>query len=265
MSNLDSILMSGTIEFDQHFMTDSALIKRISAYAQLKNSDVVLEIGAGHGELTKELVKSAKSVISYEVDSKLHKNLALLSKKHTNLHVFNEDFLDAQLPKFNKVVANIPYSISEQIFTKLMNYDFEVAVLTVGEKFAQLLSGSGEGRISIIAPVFYKVVIKEAVPKSSFKPAPKVRSSVVAIYPREKSDIVDYRQYVIRELWEQQTMKTKNALVEGIIHYASSRSEKLTKREARECVDALGIDAATLEKTVRRLSGNELVQLQKIL
>jgi 16S rRNA (adenine1518-N6/adenine1519-N6)-dimethyltransferase len=257
--------MSSIIKFDQHFMIDGALIKRIIGYAKPKKSDIVLEIGAGHGELTKKLVKVVKSVISYEVDGELYTNLALLAKKDTNLQVFNEDFLTARLPLFNKVVANIPYSISEQIFTKLMNYDFEVAVLTVGKKFAQLLLGVGLGRIAVIAPVFYKVVIAEAVPKSSFKPAPKVMSTVVAIYPLEKSNIREYSQYIIRELWEQQTKKTKNALVESIIQYAFSRSEKLTKREARERVSVLGIDTNILDKTVKRLSGDELIHIRKVL
>ncbi len=54
--------------FDQHFLVDTGYLDRIVAAAELKSEDVVLEIGAGIGNLTERLARKAKKVIAIELD-----------------------------------------------------------------------------------------------------------------------------------------------------------------------------------------------------
>ncbi|HWQ18474.1 MAG TPA: rRNA adenine N-6-methyltransferase family protein, partial [Methanotrichaceae archaeon] len=55
----------------QHFLIDRAMLDRIASYADLKGSDVVLEIGPGTGFLTEALAQRSKQVYAIEVDPDL--------------------------------------------------------------------------------------------------------------------------------------------------------------------------------------------------
>ena len=59
----------------QNFCVDEELLKRMASYANLQADDVVLEVGAGFGFLTRELSDSAGRVIAVEFDPKLLKIL----------------------------------------------------------------------------------------------------------------------------------------------------------------------------------------------
>ena len=107
---------------DKHFMIDKELIKRIISYGSLGKEDVVLEIGSGTGNLTKELCKKCK-VIAVEIDSELVK--LLKEKKLKNVEIIEGNILKL-LGKleFNKIVSNLPYNICEPLLNKLLNINF---------------------------------------------------------------------------------------------------------------------------------------------
>lgn len=111
-------------KFGQNFISDTNLLKAIVADAEINKDDVVLEIGAGAGALTKELSLASKRVVSYEIDFELKEQLLSLGLKNVEFRF--EDFmkanlkdLDAELRKF-EVVANLPYYITTPIIFKLL-------------------------------------------------------------------------------------------------------------------------------------------------
>jgi 16S rRNA (adenine1518-N6/adenine1519-N6)-dimethyltransferase len=59
----------------QHWLTDIDTLERICDDAELKASDVVVEIGPGQGTLTELLVQKAKQVIAVELDTSLISSL----------------------------------------------------------------------------------------------------------------------------------------------------------------------------------------------
>ncbi len=78
----------------QNFLTDKNVLQKIVAAAELKSSDTVVEIGAGAGVLTTELVKKAKRVITFEIDKKLIPILREKLKNFDNVEIRNENVLD---------------------------------------------------------------------------------------------------------------------------------------------------------------------------
>jgi len=52
----------------QNFLTDKRVAEREVDYANITHDDVVLEIGPGHGILTKLLAEKAKKVVAIELD-----------------------------------------------------------------------------------------------------------------------------------------------------------------------------------------------------
>ena len=108
-------------------MIDFEIICRIVDAAKIKTNETILEIGAGKGYLTKALAKEAKKVIAVEIDSKLKKYLKM---KKVQVIIGNalENIHNLQ---FDKIVSNIPYSISEPLINKLIFENFKVAILTI--------------------------------------------------------------------------------------------------------------------------------------
>ena len=79
----------------QNFLIDKNIINKILAIAKLDQRKVVLEIGAGYGNLT-EAIASTKPKKIYAVEK--DKKLALLLKKkfkdYKNIQIINDDILN---------------------------------------------------------------------------------------------------------------------------------------------------------------------------
>lgn len=84
--------------FDQHFLVDAGYLDRIVAAAELGPEDVVLEIGAGIGNLTERLAKKAKKVIAIELDPVLVRVLHDRFDKVENIEIIAGDALKVEFP-----------------------------------------------------------------------------------------------------------------------------------------------------------------------
>ena len=94
----------------QNFLIDGNCIEKIIEVSDIQPSDTVLEIGAGLGFVTRELVQRAKRVIAVELDKDMVKELEKLEAP--NLEIINQDILKTDISQFGsdiKIVANIPY------------------------------------------------------------------------------------------------------------------------------------------------------------
>lgn len=241
--------------FDQHFMIDRSLIKRIVEYSCLKVKDVVLEVGPGKGFLTKELVKKCK-VISVEKDESFKKDLEKLAKINKNLEVVFDNVLKVikQL-SFNKLVSNIPFSISEPLFKQLFKLQLDLVVVTVSQGFADKLSK--DSKIGLVTSLFFHVEVKEKVSRKAFAPRPRTDSAVVKLTSKEPLSMLDI---VLRNFVLLDEKKTKNALMEALV-----KGLKLTKRKAKELVNSLNLPNGVLEKNSDLLSFEEFKNLRNSL
>ena len=103
---------------DQAFMVDPKAIKWIVEQASLKKTDTVLEIGAGTGNLTRVIAKSGARVIAVEKDITLEKELRKKLGRFPSVEIVIGNalrLLDSWGIRFDKVVSNIPYAISEPL------------------------------------------------------------------------------------------------------------------------------------------------------
>ena len=175
----------------QNFLIDKRVAEREVNYAGIENNDVVLEIGPGQGILTRLLAERAKRVIAIEIDKNLIGDLG--SSLSENVELIHGDALKIDfetLPKFNKIVSNLPFQMSSPITFKLLDYKFELAVLIYQKEFADrmiTLPGSNDySRLSV--SIFYKAqcVLLETIPKTCFKPQPKIDSCAIKLIPRDK-------------------------------------------------------------------------------
>ncbi len=220
----------------QNYLIDRNKRDQIIKFANLTKEDVVLEIGPGIGTLTIELAKRAKKVIAIEQDSNICQILEnrLKSENIDNVELINDDALNVEFPKFNKIISNLPYQISSPITFKFLNYDFQLAILMYQKEFASRMNGKvGSKDYSRLSAMLYfkcDVETLASVSAESFIPKPKVDSTVVKLTPKlpqltgelknlnideiSKTDFEIYSKFV-KALFQHRNKKVKNALIDS--------------------------------------------------
>ena len=93
----------------QHFLAKSDILDKIVEYGCLTDKDVVLEVGAGRGELTKRIAEKAGKVIAVEIDQELVEELEKKLSSYSNVQILVGDVLKLKPSGFNKVISNPPY------------------------------------------------------------------------------------------------------------------------------------------------------------
>lgn len=189
----------------QNFISDKNLLNAIADDAEINSTEMVVEIGAGAGTLTKVIASKCKKIVSFEVDESLKEDLSIIEAEHKNLKVVFKDFLkverDELLQYFGdekieniKVIANIPYYITTPIVFKLLNWcssvkDISIMVQKeVGERMVATQGFKNYGALSAVVNYYGKATIKRIVKKQNFYPMPKVDSCIVNIKIRENID-----------------------------------------------------------------------------
>jgi len=226
----------------QHHVVDPTVLEKMMDHAHLSCEDVVLEIGAGIGNLTRLLAQRAGKVISIERDRWFVKILHGQLRDFSNVQIVHGDALSIELPKFNKVVANLPYGISSDITFRLLERKFELAVLMYQREFAERLvakPGSEDySRLTVNAYYRAQVELLGEVPPEAFVPRPKVTSAIVRLRPREPPFEVKNEQVffnVVRALFQHRRQRVRNALYRSFGEVFPD--VKLSKSERRVTID----------------------------
>ncbi|WP_456487937.1 16S rRNA (adenine(1518)-N(6)/adenine(1519)-N(6))-dimethyltransferase RsmA [Candidatus Alkanophaga liquidiphilum] len=198
----------------QHFLIDERVAWRQIEYANVSKNDVVLEIGAGLGSLTEKLERVAGKVYAVERDERL---CEVLRERCERAEIIQSDFLKVELPRFNKVVANIPYKLSSVITYRLLTLRPKVAVIMYQKEFAERMAAKPRtkqyGRLSVLVQFFADVELLEVVPRRSFFPPPKVDSAIVRIKQMRELDAAgkEFLQFV-SVLFSQRRKKLKSSI-----------------------------------------------------
>ncbi len=206
---------------DQHFLVDDNAVERIADAVPVFDRDV-LEIGPGGGVLTAALLERGAHVRAVELDTGLLPNLERRFSDELasgDLTITVGDASKVELPKFDLVVANLPYSISSKITFRLLEVGFEKAVLMYQLEFAKRLAaapGNGDyGRLSVMTQAMADVEFLLELPPESFNPPPEVWSAVVVLTPRAPPVPIDNQKMfsdVVREVFSHRRKTLSNCL-----------------------------------------------------
>jgi len=216
----------------QHFVIDSNLLRRIVGCADLEAEDVILEIGAGLGNLTAPLAKRVRKVYAIEVDPRLASVLREKFSGDERVEVIFEDALQFDFtPLFQKwqrkmkVVANLPYEISTPMIFRFFRERefFSLLVLMlqmeVARKVVARAGTKDYGPLSLWAKLYARAQIVFSVSPRSFHPQPKVDSAVVRfeILPKPSVEIEheETLQRVIRSAFAYRRKTLANAMQFG--------------------------------------------------
>ena len=184
----------------QHWLEDELFLNEIVHFAEVDKDDTVLEIGPGPGFLTEKLTKKAKQVIAVEIDP--HWADYLINLNIDNLKVVNQDIREFNFEKIGnyKVIANIPYYITNYITSLLIdakNPPSSFTLLMQKEVAERMADKPGDmSLLSIAVQLFGQVSLGVEIGKQWFNPEPKVDSRVVRVDKRDS----DYDKSAIMKL-----------------------------------------------------------------
>ncbi|HXF44221.1 MAG TPA: 16S rRNA (adenine(1518)-N(6)/adenine(1519)-N(6))-dimethyltransferase RsmA [Candidatus Paceibacterota bacterium] len=205
----------------QYFLKNREKLRKIAACLEIANGDTIVEIGPGHGELTKELVAGIENLefrlIAIEKDEKLARGLQEKFKNHKSIQIVHGDALKI-LPELKivncklKITGNIPYYITGKLLRTIgdliTNYKLPITtcVLTVQKEVAERICAKPPHMNLLAAAVRFwaEPKIIDYISKKDFKPQPDVDSAVVKFEIRNsKFEIQDSYYKLVRILFKQ--------------------------------------------------------------
>lgn len=206
-------------QFGQNFLIDQNILVCIPDIANVKEDDVILEIGTGTGGLTRLLAAGSLHVFTIEVDKKLFELSSDILKLYKNITLINADILktkhelnpDVLSLIYNwtrehnqtqiKVVSNLPYNISTPVIVNLLESGLPISFMVlmlqkeITERMTAIPGTREYGILSVVTQLFSEVEIVKTLSPDVFWPRPAVHSALVkvVIHKEKYADrITDY-------------------------------------------------------------------------
>ncbi|KAI9836820.1 MAG: hypothetical protein M1819_000985 [Sarea resinae] len=191
-------------DLGQHILKNPGVAQAIVDKADLKQSDIVLEVGPGTGNLTVKILEKAKKVIAVEMDPRMAAEVTKRVQgkpEQKRLEVMLGDVIKTELPYFDVCISNTPYQISSPLTFKLLALSPapRTCILMFQREFAlRLFAKPGDklySRLSVNCQMWAKVDHIMKVGKNNFRPPPAVESSVVRIVPKNPRPNISYEEW----------------------------------------------------------------------
>lgn len=179
----------------QNFLVDPNLQRKIAGAVRAEEGDPVLEIGPGRGALTAHLVERGVRLTAVELDDELAAELASRYEGDPRVRLIHGDILSLDPASLGgdwertTVVGNIPYNITTPIIFRLLRlpYPRDIVLTVQAEVAGRILAAPGTriyGALTVGVGLHAHVARICKVPRSAFRPVPRVDSAAVRITPR---------------------------------------------------------------------------------
>ncbi len=235
-------------KFGQHLLISEGVIQKIVDVIDVKEDDIIVEIGVGTGQLTEEILKRNPRILyGIEIDETAYPIIEERFKDYKNFILIKEDFFDVNLRELTngekiKLVGNLPYNVSSLI---LINTTFYIDILyfsvfmvqkEVAEKLIAKPKTKNYTFLSVFIQTFFNVEYIMSVPARFFKPPPKVTSAVVKLTPKQElpvslEEMKRYKNF-ISKLFSNKRKMLRTKIDKDILHQAgipeTARVEELT-------------------------------------
>jgi 16S rRNA (adenine1518-N6/adenine1519-N6)-dimethyltransferase len=227
-------------ELGQHFLVDENILRVIERLADLRDDDVVLEIGPGRGVLTRFLAERVAHVHAVELDRSLEPHLRDLER--TDVHWGDALKLDPATlePLPNKLVANLPYNVATPIVVESLDRLPTVEAWCVmvqrevADRFFAAPRTKAYGAVSVLVQLAAERTGFHAVSREVFRPRPNVDSALVA-FRRTAPAIAPEVKRVVEAAFAHRRKTLANSLALGGI---------ATRDEAVRALEAIGREPA---------------------
>jgi 16S rRNA (adenine1518-N6/adenine1519-N6)-dimethyltransferase len=177
----------------QNFLGDPNILGRIAEACEVRPGDTVVELGAGLGHLTDQLLATGAKVVAVERDREMAAVLREVFADRPGLTLVEANATTCDIRELAgarcAVVGNLPYHLSSEIIFHCLaqRADITRMVFTLQAEFAErLAAGPGSrtyGILSVQAQSLCEVHALFKIAAGAFHPKPDVDSAVVALVP----------------------------------------------------------------------------------
>ena len=262
----------------QHFLADLDWREQIARAIRVSPHSTVplrgdeqhcwVEIGAGHGEMTRHLLAAGGPVFAIELDAALVGGLRRLAKEFPSLIVVAGDILKTDLGALAsgqriRVYGNLPYYITSPVLHHLFSFADqidEMHFVLQTEVAARLAAQPGTrdyGYLSVVTQFYTRPELVFEIPREAFQPPPEVTSALVTLrLPGEhaKLDLKDEprflkfvklcfsqkRKTLVNNLRARAKPEKVRAALASLDLRADARAEQLTVSQLAELEAQLG-------------------------
>lgn len=233
--------------YGQNFLVDKNILACIIRRSELSNDDVILEIGPGHGVLTRALLaENVKCVHSVEIDERLRPELEEIAEKDSrfNLHwgdAVKYDY-ESLSPFPNKVIANIPYNITTPLIWELLKFagkGLKYHLYMLQKESAMRITAPEDTKerypLGVTVQAMGRACVVRNVPRECFRPVPNVDSVIAEIVLEGNFELAN------DSLWSEilhrgfshrrKTLANNLKNFADVLNYGSMRAEDLTCSE----------------------------------
>ena len=254
-------------QLGQNFLVHKATAQAVAGCGRISSEDIIIEVGVGLGALTQPIAEQAAHVIGLEIDSGLvrfHEQKKDLPKNVTLMHqdILKADFTELQNLSHAplKIMANLPYSISNPFLFKLIENQEKMdwATVMLQKEVADRLTASPGTKQYGIPTVLLKscatVHSLLTLKPAEFHPRPKIDSVVVRIEFIQESSVGYDRnllQKIVRAAFSQRRKTLLNTLAAArFFQKATSGNKKLEKQLTSDAISAAGVSPGTRAETL---------------
>ena len=192
--------------FGQNFLHDRGTAVKIVDAAGVVPGELVVELGPGHGVLTKHLAGSGARLVALELDrvlvaeleAEFDLKLGADSEDRRRIEIVSADFTTVKLGELAKprgfercvLIGNIPYHITRHVLFDFLVEEYEhvsrsviMMQREVGDRIASAPGSRVYGITSVVLQSLYEIGVVTKVAAGSFFPRPNVASIVLSFKP----------------------------------------------------------------------------------
>lgn len=252
----------------QHFLKSEKALRQIIEAGAITPSDTILEIGPGHGALTKKILETGATVVAIEKDESL---IPLLSETYKEaidqhrLHIISGDILTFApekiplLKKGYKLIANIPYYITGAIIEQFLSstHQPKTIVLLIQKEVAERIVARDQKQsmYSIAVAAYGTPRIIDKVPAGAFVPAPKVDSAILQISTISKSFFSDCSEEAFFKITKAVFGKKRKQILGSLAEFLDNRTQAIV------VLDEAIIDHRARPETIKLTDWKKLTQI----
>lgn len=247
----------------QNLLLDDNINRIMVDAAGLTGEEDVVEVGAGLGALTRHLAPRVSRLLAIEIDRAFMPSLEEQFGGVENVVLFRGDVLNHDLgdlveeflpnPGELKMLSNLPYYITTPILFHFWESQLHFSRMVVmvqqevGHRMVSPVNSHDYGVLTLAAAYFSEVDIVHKVPRTCFRPKPKVDSVIVRLRNRAAPLYPDLDRpqlmKVVRTAFAHRRKTLRNSL-------AALARPDVGKETVYAAVEAAGVDLGRRPQTL---------------
>jgi 16S rRNA (adenine1518-N6/adenine1519-N6)-dimethyltransferase len=258
----------------QNFLVHRQTAERIITAAPVTGGDTVVELGVGLGSLTLPLANTVDRIIGIEIDQGIVDFHNQEQDLPENVELIHQDLLKTDFSDLGKtlgtrlkIMANLPYSVSNPLLFKLYrsrnHVEWAVLMLQkeVGDRLVAQPGTKEYGVLTVLLASCATVKRLLKIGPGHFHPKPKVESVVVEIrfhpQPERVRNLPAYDASIFEAIVNRAFQQRRKTLVNSL---AASGIGKLSKKQFAEILKNEKLPA---DIRAERLTAEDFVRLAR--